>query len=287
MNIGIVGLGLIGGSLARAIKSNTAHTVWGADASRPVVYRAKLLEVIDEELTQERVADCDILLLAIYPRDTVAWVRDHAPRIQRGAVVVDCAGVKQAVCAPCWEAAEENGFTFIGGHPMEGMAKLGFENSRRDLFVNASLILVPHRDLDIEAMKKVKDVFDAIGFTRYEIATPERHDRIIALTSQLAHVVSSAYVKSPAAREHRGFSAGSFRDMTRVAFLNEAMWAELFLLNREALHQEIAGFMERLKAYDDALVAGDEDRMTALLREGRETKADLDREDRDQWRQCM
>ena len=279
MNIGIVGLGLIGGSLARAIKANTAHTVWGADLSRPVIYRAKLLEVIDEELTQERVALCDILILAIYPRDTVSWIRSHAAAIRKGAVVVDCAGVKQAVCGPCWEIAEQNDFTFIGGHPMEGVAKLGFENSRRDMFVNASMILVPHRDLDIETMKRVKDVFDAIGFTRYEIATPEKHDRIIALTSQLAHVVSSAYVKSPTAREHRGFSAGSFRDMTRVAFLNEKMWAELFLLNREDLHREIAGMIERLREYDDALTAGDEEKMVSLLREGREIKAELDKED--------
>ena len=281
MNIGIVGLGLIGGSLARAIRANTAHTVWGADLQRPVVYRAKLLEVIDEELTEDRVGACDILILALFPRDTVEWVRSHAAAIQKGAVVVDCAGVKQAVCAPCWEVAEQNGFTFIGGHPMEGVAKLGFENSRRDMFVNASMILVPHRDLDIETMKKVKDVFDAIGFTRYEIATPEKHDRIIALTSQLAHVVSSAYVKSPTAPEHRGFSAGSFRDMTRVAFLNERMWAELFLLNREDLRREIRGLIDRLEEYDAALAAGDEEKMAALLREGREIKAELDREDRE------
>ena len=208
MTIGIVGLGLIGGSLARAVKANTPHTILGTDLQRPVVYRAKLLEVIDEELTEERVPSCDILILALYPRDTVAWVEQHAAAIQKGAVVVDCAGVKAAVCEPCWEIAEKNGFTFIGGHPMEGVARLGFENSRRDLFVGASMILVPHRDISIETMKKLKDVFDAIGFTRYEIASPEKHDRIIALTSQLAHVVSSAYVKSPTAAEHRGFSAG-------------------------------------------------------------------------------
>ena len=281
MKIGIVGLGLIGGSLARAIKANTAHTVWGTDLQRPVVYRAKLLEVIDEELTEDRVGSCDIVILAIYPRDTVEWVRTHAAVIQRGAVVVDCAGVKRAVCEPCWEMAEQNSFTFIGGHPMEGVAKLGFENSRRDMFVNASMILVPHRDLDIETMKKVKDVFDAIGFTRYEIATPERHDRIIALTSQLPHVVSSAYVKSPTAHEHRGFSAGSFRDMTRVAFLKAARGAELFLLNREDLHREIMGLIERLQEYDDALTAGDEVKMAELLRQGREIKAELDREERE------
>lgn len=282
MKVGIVGLGLIGGSLARAIKANTTHTVWGADLAKPVVYRAKLQNVIDEELLEERIGQCDLLILALYPRDTVTWVESHAGTIKKGAVVVDCAGVKAAVCEPCWAVARENGFVFVGGHPMEGVAKLGFENSRRDMFLGASMILVPPKDISIQEMKTLKDVFDAMGFTRYEIATPEQHDRIIALTSQLAHVVSSAYVKSPTAAEHRGFSAGSFRDMTRVAFLNEKMWAELFMLNREALSQEIRGLIHRLEDYDEAICAGDEERLIDLLREGREIKSQLDRKDEEQ-----
>ena len=279
MTVGIVGLGLIGGSLARAIQANTAHTVLGADLIRSVIYRAKLMEVIHDELTEERVGECDIIILALYPKDTVEWVKSHASVIKKDAVVVDSAGVKVAVCEECWAAAEANGFTFIGGHPMEGVAKLGFENSRRDMFVNASMILVPHKDISIETMKKLKDVFDAIGFTHYEIATPEKHDRIIALTSQLAHVVSSAYVKSETANEHRGFSAGSFRDMTRVAFLNERMWTELFMLNRKELSAEIDGLVARLNAYNDAIKRGDEETLMALLREGREAKTELDRKD--------
>lgn len=279
MTIGIVGLGLIGGSLARAIKANTPHTVLGVDLSRPVIYRAKLLEVIDDELEEQQIGQCDIVILALYPRDTVQWVADHAKVIKKDAVVVDCAGVKTAVCQPCWELAEEHGFTFIGGHPMEGVAKLGFENSRRDMFVGASMILVPHRDISIETMKRLKDVFDAVGFTRYEIATPEQHDRIIALTSQLAHVVSSAYVKSPAAAEHRGFSAGSFRDMTRVAYLNEKMWAELFMLNRDNLADEIDALTERLSQYSDAIRSGDEEGLAQLLAEGRVRKTELDKKE--------
>lgn len=281
MTIGIVGLGLIGGSLARAVKANTPHTVLGVDLSRPVIYRAKLLEVIDDELEEQQVGQCDIIILALYPRDTVQWVEDHAQTIKKDAVIVDCAGVKTSVCRPCWDLAEKWGFTFIGGHPMEGVAKLGFENSRRDMFVGASMILVPQKDISIETMKRLKDVFDAVGFTRYEIATPEQHDRIIALTSQLAHVVSSAYVKSPAAAEHRGFSAGSFRDMTRVAFLNEKMWAELFLLNRDNLAQEIDALVERLQQYSAAIRSGDEEGLTELLGEGRKCKTELDKKEDD------
>ena len=161
---------------------------------------------------------------------------------------------------------------------MEGVAKLGFENSRRDMFINASMIFSLPETISIEVMARVKELFDAIGFTHYEYAAPQKHDRIIALTSQLAHVVSSAYVKSETAAEHSGFSAGSFRDMTRVAFLNEKMWAELFLLNRENLSGEIRGLISRLQAYDDALCAGDEQQLVALLREGTEKKTALDKE---------
>ena len=276
MDVGVVGLGLIGGSLAKAIKANTAYSVYGTDLSRPVIYRAKLLEAIDEELTWERLADCEILILAIYPQATVDWLRENAGKIGKDTIVVDCCGVKESVCQPAWQLAEQYGFTFIGGHPMEGTERSGFEHSNQTLFCNASMIFVPDRDIDIETMKKLKDVFDAIGFGHYEIATPEKHDRIIACTSQLAHVVSSAYVKSPVAAEHRGFSAGSFRDMTRVAYLNAQMWTELFLLNRENLSKELDGLIERLSGYRDAIRAGDAETLQALLEEGKERKISID-----------
>lgn len=272
MNVGVVGLGLIGGSIAKAIKENTAHTVFGMDISETVVYRAKLVEAIDGELTQEEIPACEIIIIALYPRDTLAFLEQNAHLIAKSCVVVDCCGVKRAVCEKAWEIAQKNGFAFIGGHPMEGLAKIGFSHSTGSLFHNASMIFVPYRDIDIETMKKLKDVFDAIGFTRYEIATPEKHDRIISVTSQLAHVVSNAYVKLPAAAEHAGFSAGSFKDMTRVAYLNETMWAELIMLNRENLASDIERVIGELEKYASALREGDEGALHTLLREGRECK---------------
>ena len=276
MNIGVVGLGLIGGSLAKAIKANTDHTVWGTDKQTPVIYKAKLLDVIDAELKEEDLARCDIVILAIYPRDTLAFLEQNAGRFKKGCVVVDCCGVKEYICSRAWEIAHKHSFTFIGGHPMEGIEKSGFEHSKKTMFKNASMIFVPDKDLNIETMKKLKDVFDAIGFTHYEIASPEKHDRIIAYTSQLAHVLSSAYVKAPAAEEHRGFSAGSFRDMTRVAYLNETMWAELFMLNRDFLTAEIDALAARLMQYSNTIKSGDEDALKKLLKEGRERKSFVD-----------
>jgi prephenate dehydrogenase len=276
MNIGVVGLGLIGGSLAKAIKAGTSHTVLGLDISEPVVCKAKLLEAIDAKLTEENLPGCEILILALYPRDTLTYLRQNAARIAKNAIVVDCCGVKRAVCEEAWKIAEQHGFTFIGGHPMEGAAKIGFNHSESGMFKNATMIFSPYKDVDIETMKKLKDVFDAIGFTRYEIASPEKHDRIIGYTSQLAHVLSNAYVKLPEAEEHKGFSAGSFRDMTRVSYLNEVMWAELFMENRENLERDIDQLILELQKYRDAIGAGDEARLRQLLKEGRECKERID-----------
>ena len=275
--VGIVGLGLIGGSLARAVKQ-AGYTVYGADIARPVLLKARLLEIVDEELTDGRLPECPVVLLGLYPGATVAWLREHGPALA-GAVVMDTCGVKRAVCYPAWEIADQYGFTFIGGHPMEGAAKIGFDHSDPALFRRASMILCPRDDLRLEDMKRLKDVLDAAGFGRYEMTTPEHHDEMIALTSQLAHVVSSAYVKAPNCLRHRGYSAGSLRDMTRVAYLNETMWTELFLDNRENLLNELDGLIGHLREYRDAIGAGDEAGLRALLAAGREIKERMSGED--------
>ena len=277
LTVGMVGLGLIGGSLARAA-SGAGYRVLGLDINKSVELKAKLLGIIADVLTRDTLEKCDVILLGIYPRDTVAWVRENAPFIRKGAVVMDTCGVKRAVCYPLWETAAEYGFTFVGGHPMDGAAKIGFDHSSDKMFKKASMILCPPRDLMIEDMKKLKDVLDSAGFGRYEITTPERHDEMIALTSQLPHVVSSAFIKAPLSQCHRGYSAGSFRDMTRVSFLNEVMWTELFSENRENLLREVSGLIRELQKYETALREEDDGAMMSLLREGRMKKESADRE---------
>lgn len=279
MNIGIVGLGLIGGSLARAVKQAGYH-VLGADINRPVLLKARLLEIVDDELTHDNLSSCGVILLGLYPGVTLSWLMENAPYIAPDAVVMDTCGVKRAVCEKAWDIAAKYGFSFVGGHPMEGAAKIGFDYSSGTMFKKASMILCPAKDLTIERMKTLKDVLDAAGFGRYEITTPEHHDEMIALTSQLAHVVSSAFVKAPLSAFHKGYSAGSFRDMTRVAYLNEAMWTELFMDNRDNLTRELDGLIERLALYRDAVRDGECEKLNALLKEGRETKTMIDREDR-------
>ena len=279
MNIGIVGLGLIGGSMAKSIKARTAHTVCGTDLDQETMMMARMCGAIDAPLTDENLPQCDLVLVAICPGAAIEWVKVHAGRIAKSAILVDLCGVKRVVVEALTPIAQANGFAYIGGHPMAGTERGGFTAASDSLYEGASMILTPDERTDMQLLETLKDFFLDLGFAGLTFSTPEEHDRIIAFTSLLAHITSSAYVKSPEAQKRRGFSAGSFRDMTRVAYLNEKMWAELFLLNREDLHREIQGLIGHLQAYDDALTGGDEERMRDLLREGREIKTALDREE--------
>lgn len=277
MEIGIVGLGLIGGSLAKAISQNTDNTVYGTDISEQVVKKAILVNAIEQPLTDELLPHCDILIIALYPRATVNYVKTHADMIKKGSVVLDCCGIKGLVCDELIPLSEKKGFLFVGGHPMAGLEHSGFTYAKKSLFNNASMIFTATKG-PIESMETLKKLFTSIGFTNIEISTPEAHDKKIAFTSQLAHVVSNAYIKSPTAREHAGFSAGSYKDLTRVAKLNETMWTELFLENADNLTSEIDCLIGNLKEYSDAIKARDADTLKALLKDGREKKALIDGE---------
>lgn len=270
--LGIVGLGLIGGSLAKAFARLGQYEILGADTSEPILAQAKSCGAIQDILTDSRLAECDILLLALYPQAAIDYVAAHADRIREGTVVIDCCGVKRKVCDALFPLAASHGFFYIGGHPMAGTERSGFDYATPDLFCGASMILTPPENITAEILKQAEKIFLAVGFGSIKYATPEEHDRIIAYTSQLAHVLSSAYVKSPAALLHRGFSAGSFRDMTRVARLNETMWTELFLENHEYLAEEVEGLAHRLEEYAAAIREKDAGTLFSLLKEGRERK---------------
>ena len=276
MKIGIIGLGLIGGSMAKAIRLNTDHYVFGTDLDEKVITRAKIMEAINEELTQDKISECDMLIFALYPDATVETVKKYAPYIKKGAYLIDCAGVKEKVCNALPEIAKEYGFVFVGGHPMAGIEKIGFKYSDAGIFADASMILTPGNNVKIDELADIRIFFLSIGFGKITIKTPQDHDRIIAYTSQLAHVLSNAYVKSKTAEEHRGLSAGSFKDLTRVAYLNETMWTELFLENKTNLLSEIDVLINNLTEYKMALQNEDADELKELLKTGRELKEKLD-----------
>lgn len=276
--IGVIGLGLIGGSLAKALNQNTDYTVYGYDINDTIVKKAVLVGAVEEALTEDILPECDIVIVALWPEDTVRYIEEHADKFKKGSIVLDCCGVKQYVCSLVEPVAKENGFTFIGGHPMAGMEHSGFDHSKRALFDRASMVLTPPKGTSIEAVEQIKDLCISIGFTDTEITTAEEHDRMIAFTSQLAHVVSSAYIKSPTAIHHKGFSAGSYRDLTRVAKLNEDMWTELFLENKDDLADEVDSLIDRLADYSKAIRNSDATDLHQMLKEGREKKESIDKE---------
>lgn len=272
MQIGIVGLGLIGGSFARAIKEHTPHSVFAFDIDRSALLGATLVGAIDGELTDPQLQNTDLLLLSLYPQATVDFVKSHAATIRPGTIVVDCCGVKRPVCDALCDFAKQHGFHFLGGHPMAGTQFWGFSHARASLFKGASMILTTNGVSDIGVLETVKRFFLSVGFETLTFTTADEHDKIIAYTSQLAHIVSNAYVKSPTALQRKGFSAGSYRDMTRVAKLNVEMWTELFLENRDNLGKELGLLIKNLQAYKDALDRNDEPALRQLLQDGKDTK---------------
>lgn len=276
MNIGVVGLGLIGGSIAKSAKKNTKHKIYGYDINENVVKNAIKEKSIDGELTETRLSSCDYVFIPLYPEAVVEYVEQNAANFKDGAVVIDCAGVKRSVCDKCFKIAENHNFIFVGGHPMAGTQFSGFENSKDTMFHNAPFVLTPKENEDILILANAREVIMELGFGRVSVMTPQKHDKLIAFTSQLAHVVSNAFVKSPSAIERKGISAGSYKDLTRVAYLNENMWTELFLDNKDNLIYELDNIINELKKYSDAMKNDDPETLRQLLKEGREAKERAD-----------
>ena len=275
MTVGILGLGLIGGSLARAY-ALAGHTVYATDKDESILTFAQLAGAVDAPLTSENMGQCDLVLLAIYPEGAAAWLEENAPFISKNTLVMDCCGVKQRICERCFPVAQKYGFTFMGGHPMAGTQFSGFKHSRADLFAGAPMVLVPHRFDDMDLLDRAKKFLSPCGFGSFTVTTAAEHDRMIAFTSQMPHILSNAFIKSPTAAAHKGFSAGSYKDLTRVAWLNPRMWAELFLENREYVLSELNIYLDALTAYRDAMAVGDGDSLIALLDEGRKRKEAVD-----------
>ena len=275
MTVGIVGLGLIGGSFAKAYHAS-GERVLAQDIDRDVLSFAVISGAVDEELTDGTMAECDLILLAVCPAAAVEWLKNHAAKIDKHTVVIDCCGVKREVCETAFALAREHGFTFLGGHPMAGSHRAGYKNARANLFHAAPMVLVPPEGDDIALLARAKELLAPAEFGKFSVTSAAEHDRMIAFTSQLAHIVSNAYIKSPTARSHRGFSAGSYKDLTRVAWLDPSMWAELFLDNRDNVLFELESLAKSLAQYRAAVENNDLAALTALLDEGRRRKEEVD-----------
>ncbi len=274
MTVGIVGLGLIGGSLAKAYH-DADWRVLAHNRSSSVTEFAEMAGAVDAALTQENIGECDLLLLAVYPQASAEYLEENAERISKNAVVIDCCGTKRDICAVGFRLAKAHGFLFVGGHPMAGTHFSGFKYSRASLFKGAPMVLVPPVFDDMQLIDRVCKLLAPPAFGQFSVTTAEKHDEMIAFTSQLAHVVSNAYVKSPTASLHKGFSAGSYKDLTRVAWLNPQMWTELFLENRDYLMREIDNLITELGKYRAAMQENDRETLCRLLDEGKKRKEEV------------
>lgn len=276
MRIGIIGLGLIGGSLAKAYKA-AGETVLGFDKDESITDFVLLSKAIDEKLTEENLKTCDFIFLAVTPKAAIDWLQSHAKELRKEQIVIDCCGTKRKVCEVGFSLARNFGFTFLGGHPMAGLQKGGFKNSSEALFKGALFALVPPDFKDVFLLERVKNALLPAGFQRVTCITAEQHDKAIAFTSQMAHVVSNAFIKSETARTiGTAVSAGSYRDFTRVAYLDADMWTELFLENKDNLIYEIDTLCEALKLYRDALEQTDAKTLHTLLEEGKQRKMEVE-----------
>lgn len=277
MTVGLVGLGLIGGSVARAYKADkdTSHTVLAFDKNTQVFESAEKVHAVDGELSLKNIGECKLIFLCLYPDASVEYLKKAAPHISKSAVVIDCCGTKRKICSAGFKLAEEFGFTFVGGHPMAGTHNSGFKYSRSDMFRGAPMVIVPPKE-DQELVKKTERLLSPLGIGMISVTSAEEHDKMIAFTSQMAHIVSNAYVKSPEAKRHKGFSAGSYKDLTRVAWLNPDMWTELFLENGDNLISELDIIIDNLAQYREAIINADSEKLWQLLEDGRRIKGDID-----------
>ena len=274
--VGIVGLGLMGASFGRVLVKN-GYTVYGNDFSESVMQKALLAKAYTEPLTRENAGEADLMVFAIYPRSFEGAARDYLPFLKKGAILSDFCGNKRIVTSAMKRVQKlRDDIVYVGGHPMAGREFSGVEHSSVRLFDGASMILVPVTE-DLFALAELKKFYLSLGFGEVVVTTPEMHDKMIAYTSQLCHVVSNAFIKSKSAKEHGGYSAGSYRDLTRVARLNPDMWAQLMTDNRDCLKGELDALIASLQKYSDALGTGDEEKLRELLAEGDRIKREIDK----------
>lgn len=272
MKIAVIGLGLIGGSICKALKKGTSHTVLGFDANSDTMIKAFDQSAIDDSIDSAGLIEADIVFVCLHPEETIAFVTQNAGMFKKGGIVCDVCGVKRRPVEKLDQLLHEEGVIYLGTHPMAGREFSGFDYADTGIFQGASFIVTPTELTPNEALKTLEALAYNMGFGKVVKTTADQHDRNIAFTSQLAHIVSNAYVKSPSLKNEQGFSAGSFQDLTRVARLNEDLWTSLFILNKEHLIFELDGLISSLEEYKMALENEEPKTLHRLLSEGRKLK---------------
>ncbi len=274
MNILICGLGLIGASLAKTLKKNTNHTVLGWNRTESVTEKALRDGTIDRTGDVDALmAEADITFVNFYPEAIVPFILEHKDSFKKDSVVTDSCGIKTKICRALEK--ENLNFYFIGAHPMAGREVGGYDNALDTLYDNASFIVTPVDDTPRNKIDALVGLADGMGFARTVVTTPEHHDEMIAFTSQIAHVLACSYVLSPLAPSHAGYSAGSYRDVSRVARINADMWADLFIDNKEALVKEIDDLVSNLMQFKYNIVNEDSQALKDLMNRANKIKEEI------------
>lgn len=271
MNIAVIGLGIIGGSFCKALKKYTDHHIIGINRTPETAEKALSVGAIDEIGTPESLSKADLIILCMYPNAIIEYVEKYGSLIKKNAIVTDASGIKRFICPKMEALSKKYGFIFIGSHPMAGKEINGFDASDADLYCNASFIITPC-SAEQEYVDTLASLARKIGFTTIKLSTPEEHDRMIAFTSQLPHALACSYVLSPCCPKHNGFSAGSYRDVSRVANINSKLWSELFLENRAPLLMELDVLIDNITQIRNAIEAQDKASLTELLERGHQVK---------------
>ncbi len=260
----IVGLGLIGGSMAMAARNFEDFEVIGVDLSEPTLRYAVEHGVADRVTSDPSIIrEADLVMLCLHPRSIVRFLEDHRLDFKPGCLVTDVCGVKTAILEGA--AVLPEGVDFIGCHPMAGKETSGVENAEASLFRGAHFILTPRPDSTPEHVALLERLALHIGCRDVVNTTPERHDAIIAYTSQVMHIMAVAVCDDPDLFSCKGFEGGSFRDCTRVAALDVPLWTELFSMNGSALCKVIGNLEDNLRAYREAIEQGDTASLSAKL----------------------
>ena len=273
MNILVVGLGRIGGSICKALKKYTYHTVTGCDINHDIEENA-LRDIAIDNIFDGNYNDFDLIVISLFPETAEKFFSENAGKFNKKTLITDVCGIKGDFSERMKSIAEKNNLRYLGIHPMAGKEFGGYSNSTPDLFVKANFIIAPFDDSDNDDIETLRKLSSEIGAGKIVLTSPENHDKMIAYTSQLAHIVSSAYVKSPELNLECGFSGGSFQDMTRIATMNEKMWTDLFMQNSDNLQFELDTLIENLLKYRSALQNHDSETMKSLIAEGRKLKED-------------
>lgn len=271
MKILVVGLGLIGGSICKALKKYTSHYVTGCDLNHDIEFSA-LRDVAIDDTFDGNFSGYDLIIVSLFPEAAEKYITENISKFDKNTLITDVCGIKGDFCTRMKNLAENAGMRYLGMHPMAGKEFGGYHNSSADLFLKANFIITPFEDSKYEDYDLLSTIAKEIGAGKIVNTSPENHDKMIAYTSQLAHIVSSAYVKSPELSLECGFSGGSFQDMTRIATMNEKMWTDLFMQNRDNLLFELELLIENLGKYSEALKNSDSSEMLRLIAEGRQLK---------------